>query len=40
MVESCLLDVVKVQTDKTYCLVLAFENGVHRRFDMTPYLDE
>lgn len=35
-----LIDVVKVEADSSYGLVLEFENGESRRFDMTPYLDQ
>lgn len=35
-----LLDVVKVEAEKDHGLVLVFENGERRRFDMTPFLDQ
>ncbi len=35
-----LLEVVRVEADRNYGLVLEFENGERRRFDMTPYLDQ
>jgi hypothetical protein len=31
--------VKKVEPDKDYILVLTFENGEKKRFDMKPYLD-
>lgn len=33
-----LLDVTSVESTADYGLVLAFENGERRRFDMTPLL--
>ena len=35
-----LLDVVHVKALLDYTLHLVFENGEHRIFDMTPYLDK
>lgn len=35
-----LLDVVKVEAQADYTLLLEFENGERRVFDMTPYLDK
>jgi hypothetical protein len=35
-----LLDVIKVQARPDYSLLLEFENGEKRLFDMTPYLDK
>lgn len=37
---SMLLDVVRVKVDSGYRLQLEFENGEHRIFDMTPYMDK
>jgi hypothetical protein len=34
-----LLDVVKVEAEAGYTLVLEFENGERRRFDVKPLLD-
>jgi hypothetical protein len=34
-----LLDVISVKTLPDYVLLLEFENGEKRRFDMTPYMD-
>lgn len=34
-----LLDVVSVETTAGHKLLLAFENGERRLFDMTPFLD-
>jgi len=34
-----LLDVVSVTAQKDYTLLLVFENGEKRRFDMKPLLD-
>lgn len=34
-----LLDVVRVKAEPNYGLVLEFENGEIRRFDMAPYMD-
>jgi hypothetical protein len=35
-----LLDVVKVEVTPDYRLILEFENGERRRFDMKPYMDQ
>lgn len=35
-----LLDVVNLQAGADYSLLLEFENGARRIFDMTPYLDK
>jgi hypothetical protein len=35
-----LLDVVKVETKPDYRLLLEFENGEKRMFDMSPYMDK
>lgn len=35
-----LLDVLYVVPQKDYILVLEFENGERRRFDMAPYIDQ
>jgi Protein of unknown function (DUF2442) len=35
-----LLDVVKVEAKPDYQLLLEFENGEKRVFDMTPYMDK
>lgn len=35
-----LLDVVSVQVGADYALLLEFENGEKRLFDMRPYLDK
>lgn len=35
-----LLDVVSVVAEKDYTLLLVFENGAQRRFDMKPLLDK
>ncbi len=35
---SLLLDVVSVQVQPDYWLMLEFENGEHRRFNMAPYM--
>ena len=35
-----LLDVLHVEPQKDYSLVLEFENGERRRFDMAPYIDQ
>lgn len=35
-----LLDVVRVQAGPHYMLVLEFENGEKRRFDMAPYMEQ
>lgn len=35
-----LLDVVGVEAQAGHVLLIQFENGERRRFDMTPYLDK
>ena len=35
-----LLDVVNVQTQSDYMLLLHCENGEHHRFDMQPYIHQ
>jgi hypothetical protein len=35
-----LLDVVRVVAQKDYTLLIEFENGEKRRFDMRPFLDQ
>jgi hypothetical protein len=35
---NALLDVVGVQAETDYSMVLTFENGEQRRFDMAPYM--
>jgi len=35
-----LLDVIKVDIEQDNRLLLEFENGDKRRFDMTPYLEK
>jgi hypothetical protein len=35
-----LLDVIKVEARPDYSLLLEFENGEKRVFDMTPYLEK
>lgn len=35
-----LLDVVSVKAHPGYLLELGFENGEHRNFDMSPYMDK
>jgi hypothetical protein len=35
-----LLDVITVEAHPDHILVLEFENGQRRRFDMNPYLDK
>ncbi len=35
-----LLDVVSVEAQKDHSLLLVFENGERRRFDMKPFLDQ
>lgn len=35
-----LLDVVRVQAKLDYSLILTFENGEVRRFDMAPYMEQ
>ncbi len=37
---NALLDVVGVQADADFSLVLTFENDEVRRFDMAPYMDQ
>ena len=37
---EALLDVVKVKVGADYALLLEFENGEKRVFDMRPYLDK
>jgi hypothetical protein len=37
---EALLDVVKVEPRADYTLLLEFENGERRLFDMTPYLEK
>ena len=37
---EALLDVVKVEVGADYALVIEFENGENRVFDMRPYLDK
>lgn len=37
---NTLLDVVSVLVEPVYRLQLEFENGEHRIFDMTPYMDK
>ena len=37
---NVLLDVVKVQAVSNHILILEFENGEARQFDMLPYLDK
>ncbi len=38
MNNNVLLDVVKVRTEANRMLILEFENGEKRQFDMLPYL--
>lgn len=38
MNNNVLLDVVKVRTEANHMLILEFENGEKRQFDMLPYL--
>jgi hypothetical protein len=38
--KNVLLDVVKVKTEGDHVLVLEFENGELRQFDMLPYLEK
>jgi hypothetical protein len=38
--KNVLLDVVKVRTVSNHILILEFENGEARQFDMLPYLDK
>lgn len=38
--ENVLLDVVKVKTEADHILILEFENGEERQFDMLPYMDK
>ncbi len=35
-----LLDVTNVQAQPGYRLIIQFENGELRRFDMSPYMDQ
>lgn len=35
-----LFDVLLVEPQKDYILLLEFENGERRRFDMAPYMDQ
>ena len=35
-----LLDVTKVQTQPNFALILEFENGERRFFNMLPYIDQ
>jgi hypothetical protein len=35
-----LLDVVNVKAQPGHILVMEFENGEKRRFDMSPYMDQ
>jgi len=35
-----LLDVTKVQVRPAYQLIIQFENGEIRHFDMSPYMDQ
>ena len=37
---EALSDVVKVEAKPGYTLLLEFENGEKRVFDMTPYMDK
>lgn len=37
--KNVLLDVVKVKTEGDHILVLEFENGELRQFDMLPYFE-
>jgi hypothetical protein len=37
---EALLDVVKVEAKPDYTLLLEFENGEKRLFDMSPYMDK
>jgi len=37
---NILLDVISVKAELGYGLVLEFENGETRRFDMSKYLDQ
>ncbi|HYN78072.1 MAG TPA: DUF2442 domain-containing protein, partial [Lamprocystis sp. (in: g-proteobacteria)] len=39
-VNAMLLDVIKVEAAPDYSLVLEFENGERRWFDMTPFMDQ
>lgn len=38
--QNVLLDVVKVRTESDHILILEFENGEERQFDMQPYLEK
>ncbi len=35
-----LLDVIKVQAQPNFVLILEFENGERRLFNMLPYIDQ
>jgi len=35
-----LLDVIHVKPQKDFTLLLEFENGEHRCFDMAPYIEQ
>jgi hypothetical protein len=37
---EALLDVIKVKAGADYTLLIEFENGENRMFDMRPYLDK
>ncbi len=37
---EALLDIVKVEVKPDYKLLLEFENGERRIFDMSPYMDK
>jgi hypothetical protein len=37
---EALLDVVKVEAKPNYKLLIEFENGEKRVFDMSPYMDK
>jgi hypothetical protein len=37
---NVLLDVIKVTTEANHMLILEFENGEKRQFDMLPYLEK
>lgn len=36
--KDVLLDVIRVRTESNHILILEFENGEEREFDMLPYL--
>jgi hypothetical protein len=38
--KNVLLDVVKVRTVSNHILILEFESGEERQFDMLPYLEK